>query len=119
MDVSANYSDVIVDAEFAEKIPTATMQRAIGEICDAVLVGENLTIFFEGLSALKITSSSVEISFRFSNKTVRTETLVGDARDELPRMRTWFVLHVFAQLDQVHTLGLVPFPSDFRNYVNL
>lgn len=111
--------DFIVDAEFDTDIPPAKVQNALCEICNSVLIGSRLPIFFEGLSALHITGKRVEISFRFSNKSDAIVTLDSSARNELPRTRTHFVIHVFARLDKVHKLGAVPFPPNFRDFIDL
>lgn len=116
VEVSEKQSDLIVDAEFGTDIPPSKVERALREICDAVSTGMNLSIFLEGLSAVQITSERIELAFRFSDRTEAIAALDTVARDELPRKRANFVIHVFARLDQVHTLGDVPFPPNFRDF---
>jgi len=118
VDVSDDVMDMVVDAEFGSPFPSLKTQAILREVSDALEIGTRLPIFFEGLSAFQLAEKRIEMSFRFSRKTDDIATLAEMERDELPRTRSLFVIHVFAKIDRVHKLGSVPFPADFRNLVN-
>ena len=115
VDTSINLMDMVVDAEFETPLPSSKTRDILREILDALEIGTKLPILFEGLSKLQIAENRIEMSFRFSKKSDDIATLDEGERDELPRIRTLFVIHVFAKLDRVHRLGSVPFPADFRD----
>lgn len=117
VDVSADLYDMVVDAEFATPLPAWKTKDLLIEVLNILHLGTRLPSLFEGLSAFQVTDKRIEISFRFSRKSDAVAALSETARDELPRMLTHFVIHVFAKLDRVHKLGAVPFPADFRKFI--
>ena len=118
VDVSLDLMDMVVDAEFDSPLPPLKTKAILKEISNALDIGAKLPIFFEGVSVLRITEKGVEVGFRFSRKPNDIAKLSEDERDELPRTRALFVIHVFAKLDHIHRLGAVPFPADFRNLID-
>lgn len=118
IEVSDILSDFVVEAEFSTEIPPSLVQKALREVCDAVAFGASLPIFFEGLSAISIGGKNIRIAFRFLNDPTMLANLTGGSRDELPRLRTHFAMHVFAKLDNVHEIGAIPFPPRFRIFLN-
>lgn len=91
------------------------MLREIASVLD---MGVHLPIFFEGLSAIRLEETRIEMSFRFSRNATDLAKLSENERDELPRVRIHFVIHVFAKMDKIHKLGSVPFPENFRQFIN-
>lgn len=117
VDVSIDSMDMLVDAEFESALPSFKTQVVLREIANVLDMGMRLPIFFEGLSAIKLEETRIEMSFRFSRKANDLARLSENERDALPRVRTHFVIHVFAKVDNVHKLGSVPFPEDFRQFI--
>lgn len=117
VDISDDVMDMVVDAEFDSPLPSSKMKALLREVSDALEIGTKLPIFFEGVSAFQITEKRMEMSFRFSRKPDDMAVLGENERDELPRTRTHFVIHVFARLDRIHRLGSIPFPANFRDFI--
>jgi|GEM_PF-4575164 len=118
VDVSDELSDFVVDAEFEVEIPPYKVQEVLSEVCEAVLIGTKFPILFQGLSSVHITTHRIEIAFRFSRNPEEIRILSSEDRNELPRIRTQFVIHIFARLDRIAKLGAIPFPPNFRDFVD-
>lgn len=115
IDISNDLMDMVVDAEFESQLPPSKVQAVLRIVSDALAIGTNMAIYFEGLSVFQISEKGIKISFRFSRNSDDMAKMTQNKRDELLRTRTHFVIHVFAKVDDLHKLGSVPFPPDFRN----
>jgi hypothetical protein len=118
VDISPDTMDMVVDAEFESPLLPLKTKDILQEVSSVLGMGMRLPILFEGLSSFQVTEKKVAMSFRFSRKSDSVAALNDNERDELPRQRTLFVIHVFAKLDHIHRLGAVPFPPDFRNLID-
>jgi hypothetical protein len=116
IDISDDVVDMVVDAEFAAPLPPSKTQYLLHEISSALEIGRNKPILFEGLSAFQVTENRTQLHFRFSTNTEKLSALREEERDDLPKVRTHFVIYVFTKIDAIHRLSSVPFPEDFRRF---
>jgi hypothetical protein len=117
--VSDDYYDVLVDANFVDKLIPSDVVNVLRIILEVANSKASEGIFFVGFVVLEVNLEKVTIRFRFTIRQEDIAKLDSPDRDELPRRMARFTWHLFARIDNSYSFGNVTLPSGFRHYINL
>lgn len=111
------YHDLNVEVGFAEPLDVSKTTLLLNMILNIMKgkVFQSLDVMFQGIAKLHLEEQSLFIQFRL----VPTENVSAVDHDSRLRRRTHFIWYLFAMIDVYYPLGDVPFPQDFRTWINI
>ena len=118
MSESDDYFDVRVNAHFDSSISPFDIVNMMKIIHDAVSTSSQNKVYFAGFESITISVSELSIIFRFLRNLDEVRKLTWEEREELPKLMAHYVFRVFARIDKIYRLRDVPFPLEFRDFID-
>jgi len=113
-----NFFDVVVEVGFQNQLRPSEVIKILQLIIEASS-GRITSKLYDGLSFLEINESLLMIQFRVSKETNPPTNVDGITGEDLSRLRAQFIFYLFAKIDSQYPLADVPFPENFRMFINL
>jgi hypothetical protein len=117
--VSDDFYDVLVNADFEEKLVPSDVDKVLQIILEVAQSKAAHGILFVGFVMVQVSLENVKVQYRFSKRQEDIAKLDAPDRDELPRKMARFTWHLFARVDNSYKFGYINLPSGFRSYINL
>lgn len=114
---SEEHLDIAVEVGFENALgSTDTVQvlQVILEVLNSPLGAE----FSEGLASLEIDQRSLSVRLRYPPSESKKPRQGESFSENMPMLRSQFLFYLFAKVDQRYRLGDIPFPPDFRYFLN-
>jgi len=117
-DENGSFMKMEVEAEFATFLSPSQIAQVLHLVLEILSGSSSKGLFLEGISFLQVDPNNIHIRFRYTTNWEDIKSLDAESRNILPMRQSQFVFYVFAAIDQKFSLGKVPFPPDYRSFIN-
>lgn len=113
-----NYLDITVEAEFAHPLVNNDVLDVV-QIVSTTLSRPSAAKFFDRIIALNISTESLVLRLRYYLLPEDSPSINPQPREDANALKMQFVLYILAHVDESYRLGSVPFPTDFREILDI